>query len=215
MNPRSQVTAAAVAYGQAVIDLVNAVSVGPTDATGPVGLTGLTGPSGETGPTGATGPRGATGPAGPAGRDGRDGSTGPTGPPGAVGATGPRGATGPSGPIGATGPTGATGPAGPGGAVLDLIGDVNGKVAVMMDDMIDTAGISVWFHLNNCWKLASRFKPCLVTGPVQNRFDFVGWDQISILLSIGTIAKGAALLHQEGAREVYACSTHAVFRRTG
>ena len=28
----------------------------------------------------------------------------------------------------------------------------------------------------------------------------------------GTIAKGAALLHQEGAREVYACSTHAVFR---
>lgn len=29
---------------------------------------------------------------------------------------------------------------------------------------------------------------------------------------IGTITKGAALLHQEGAREVYACSTHAVFR---
>lgn len=29
---------------------------------------------------------------------------------------------------------------------------------------------------------------------------------------IGTIAKGAALLHQEGAREVYACCTHAVFR---
>lgn len=28
----------------------------------------------------------------------------------------------------------------------------------------------------------------------------------------GTIAKGAALLHQEGAREVYACTTHAVFR---
>ncbi|XP_072962960.1 ribose-phosphate pyrophosphokinase 1-like [Typha angustifolia] len=50
--------------------------------------------------------------------------------------------------------------------VLNLIGDVKGKVAVMVDDMIDTAG---------------------------------------------TIAKGAALLHQEGAREVYACSTHAVF----
>jgi len=29
---------------------------------------------------------------------------------------------------------------------------------------------------------------------------------------VGTIAKGAALLHQEGAREVYACTTHAVFR---
>ena len=32
------------------------------------------------------------------------------------------------------------------------------------------------------------------------------------LVVTGTIAKGAALLHQEGAREVYACSTHAVFR---
>ncbi|XWS38716.1 hypothetical protein CRYUN_Cryun19dG0154600 [Craigia yunnanensis] len=50
--------------------------------------------------------------------------------------------------------------------VMNLIGDVKGKVAVMVDDMIDTAG---------------------------------------------TIAKGAALLHQEGAREVYACCTHAVF----
>ncbi|XP_016478361.2 ribose-phosphate pyrophosphokinase 1 [Nicotiana tabacum] len=49
--------------------------------------------------------------------------------------------------------------------VMNLIGDVKGKVAVMVDDMIDTAG---------------------------------------------TIAKGAALLHQEGAREVYACCTHAV-----
>ena len=51
--------------------------------------------------------------------------------------------------------------------VMNLIGDVKGKVAVMVDDMIDTAG---------------------------------------------TIAQGAALLHQEGAREVYACCTHAVFR---
>ncbi|XP_042061345.1 ribose-phosphate pyrophosphokinase 1 [Salvia splendens] len=50
--------------------------------------------------------------------------------------------------------------------VMNLIGDVRGKVAVMVDDMIDTAG---------------------------------------------TIANGAALLHQEGAREVYACTTHAVF----
>uniref|UniRef100_A0A2P2KZ76 ribose-phosphate diphosphokinase n=2 Tax=Rhizophora mucronata TaxID=61149 RepID=A0A2P2KZ76_RHIMU len=50
--------------------------------------------------------------------------------------------------------------------VMNLIGDVKGKVAVVVDDMIDTAG---------------------------------------------TISKGAALLHQEGAREVYACSTHAVF----
>ncbi|XP_075522941.1 ribose-phosphate pyrophosphokinase 2, chloroplastic isoform X3 [Primulina tabacum] len=50
--------------------------------------------------------------------------------------------------------------------VMNLIGDVKGKVAVMVDDMIDTAG---------------------------------------------TIAKGAAFLHEEGAREVYACCTHAVF----
>jgi len=33
-----------------------------------------------------------------------------------------------------------------------------------------------------------------------------------LICLIGTIAKGAALLHQEGAREVYACTTHAVFR---
>ncbi|XP_048500790.1 ribose-phosphate pyrophosphokinase 2, chloroplastic isoform X2 [Beta vulgaris subsp. vulgaris] len=51
--------------------------------------------------------------------------------------------------------------------VMNLIGDVRGKVAVMVDDMIDTAG---------------------------------------------TITKGAELLHEEGAREVYACCTHAVFR---
>ncbi|EPS60321.1 ribose-phosphate pyrophosphokinase 1, partial [Genlisea aurea] len=50
--------------------------------------------------------------------------------------------------------------------VMNLIGDVKGKVAVMVDDMIDTAG---------------------------------------------TITEGAALLHKEGAREVYACCTHAVF----
>ncbi|XP_068666268.1 ribose-phosphate pyrophosphokinase 1-like isoform X2 [Aristolochia californica] len=52
------------------------------------------------------------------------------------------------------------------GQVMNLIGDVRGKVAIMVDDMIDTAG---------------------------------------------TITKGAQLLHQEGAREVYACCTHAVF----
>lgn len=35
-----------------------------------------------------------------------------------------------------------------------------------------------------------------------------------MLMNIGTITKGAALLHQEGAREVYACCTHAVLRYT-
>ncbi|MGK7934128.1 MAG: ribose-phosphate pyrophosphokinase [Microcystaceae cyanobacterium] len=50
--------------------------------------------------------------------------------------------------------------------VLNLIGDVKGKTAVLVDDMIDTAG---------------------------------------------TIVEGARLLRKEGARQVYACATHAVF----
>lgn len=50
--------------------------------------------------------------------------------------------------------------------VLNLIGDVEGKTAVLVDDMIDTAG---------------------------------------------TILEGARLLREEGARQVYACATHAVF----
>ncbi len=50
--------------------------------------------------------------------------------------------------------------------VMNLIGDVKGKTAVLVDDMIDTAG---------------------------------------------TICEGARLLRREGARQVYACATHAVF----
>ncbi len=50
--------------------------------------------------------------------------------------------------------------------VMNVIGDVKGKTAVLVDDMIDTAG---------------------------------------------TIAAGAKILRQEGARQVYACATHAVF----
>ena len=50
--------------------------------------------------------------------------------------------------------------------VMNLIGDVEGKTAVLVDDMIDTAG---------------------------------------------TIYEGARFLRQEGARQVYACATHAVF----
>lgn len=50
--------------------------------------------------------------------------------------------------------------------VLNVIGDVAGKTAVLVDDMIDTAG---------------------------------------------TIVEGARLLKAEGARQVYACATHAVF----
>lgn len=50
--------------------------------------------------------------------------------------------------------------------VLNVIGDVAGKTAVLVDDMIDTGG---------------------------------------------TISEGAKLLREEGAREVYACATHAVF----
>jgi ribose-phosphate pyrophosphokinase len=50
--------------------------------------------------------------------------------------------------------------------VMNVIGDVSGKTAVLVDDMIDTAG---------------------------------------------TILEGAKLLRKEGARQVYACATHAVF----
>ncbi|EHJ14155.1 Ribose-phosphate pyrophosphokinase [Crocosphaera watsonii WH 0003] len=50
--------------------------------------------------------------------------------------------------------------------VMNVIGDVKGKTAVLVDDMIDTAG---------------------------------------------TITEGAKLLREEGARQVYACATHAVF----
>jgi len=49
--------------------------------------------------------------------------------------------------------------------VFNVIGDVKGKTAVLVDDMIDTAG---------------------------------------------TMAEGARLLRREGARQVYACATHAV-----
>jgi ribose-phosphate pyrophosphokinase len=50
--------------------------------------------------------------------------------------------------------------------VLNVVGDVAGKTAVLVDDMIDTGG---------------------------------------------TICGGARLLREEGARQVYACATHAVF----
>jgi len=50
--------------------------------------------------------------------------------------------------------------------VFNVIGDVEGKTAVLVDDMIDTGG---------------------------------------------TIFEGAKLLREEGARQVYACATHAVF----
>jgi ribose-phosphate pyrophosphokinase len=50
--------------------------------------------------------------------------------------------------------------------VMNVIGDVKGKTAVMVDDLIDTAG---------------------------------------------TMIEGAKILREEGARQVYACATHAVF----
>lgn len=50
--------------------------------------------------------------------------------------------------------------------VMNVVGDVEGKTAVLVDDMIDTAG---------------------------------------------TISEAARLLRKEGARQVYACATHAIF----
>ncbi len=50
--------------------------------------------------------------------------------------------------------------------VMNVIGEVRGKTAILVDDMIDTAG---------------------------------------------TITEAAKLLHREGAKQVYACATHAIF----
>jgi ribose-phosphate pyrophosphokinase len=50
--------------------------------------------------------------------------------------------------------------------VMNVIGDVSGKTAILVDDMIDTGG---------------------------------------------TITEGAKMLRSQGARQVYACATHAVF----
>jgi ribose-phosphate pyrophosphokinase len=88
---------------------------------------------------------------------------------------------------------------------MNLIGDVKGKVAVMVDDMIDTAGES---HIP--WLAeplsCSFFSFIYIQLFIDKIFMF------SFAPFLGTIAKGAELLHQEGAREVYACTTHAVFR---
>ena len=50
--------------------------------------------------------------------------------------------------------------------VMNLIGEVEGKVAIMLDDMIDTGG---------------------------------------------TLVAGAKLLRDQGAKDIYACATHAIF----
>ena len=72
--------------------------------------------------------------------------------------------------------------------VMNLIGDVDGKVAVLVDDMIDTAGACP--HT-----AAGRASPRLTAE----------------LTGAGTITNAARVLQREGAREVYACATHAVF----
>ena len=75
----------------------------------------LVGPKGEPGPAGVAGRDGFIGMNGQDGKDGIDGAPGPIGPqgiPGAQGATGAQGVAGPVGPAGARGPAGAAGASG-------------------------------------------------------------------------------------------------------
>ncbi|KAG6750226.1 hypothetical protein POTOM_047320 [Populus tomentosa] len=91
--------------------------------------------------------------------------------------------------------------------VMNLIGDVKGKVAVMVDDMIDTAG-EFCSNLICCPYLDTVVKVISTTHEDDSQKAEV---MVFTGPAVGTITKGAALLHQEGAREVYACTTHAVF----
>ncbi|KAJ8643572.1 hypothetical protein MRB53_005320 [Persea americana] len=86
--------------------------------------------------------------------------------------------------------------------VMNLIGDVKGKVAVMVDDMIDTAG--------EFKSLMDSFTCKLISHAVCT---FLHLDVVigNNMMNSGTITSAAALLHQEGAKAVYACCTHAVF----
>jgi ribose-phosphate pyrophosphokinase len=83
---------------------------------------------------------------------------------------------------------------------MHLIGDVKGKVAIMVDDMIDTAGWQSVLFPNFFWFI--HISRCIPS----NIYFFC------IIIEPGTITSAAALLKQEGAEAVYACCTHAVFR---
>lgn len=132
--------------------------------------------------------------------------------------------------------------------VMNLIGDVKGKVAVMLDDMIDTAGgldyiyWTLWLATNWSWfsllpfrrdvnvncsdlsvllySLRGNMLPSIIVTLkfvkcLNKNFHhsfYINFLKFLLLLLLGTIAKGAALLHDVGAREVYACCSHAVFR---
>jgi len=130
--------------------------------------------------------------------------------------------------------------------VMNVIGDVRGKVAVLVDDMIDTAGArrSLWLlwmrapgapaalrmiaHAGRVregrrasalprmcgrpsWEVPRRLWQhqlgCEPASAGQN----AGGDRLRRARGAGTITNAARVLHAEGAREVYACATHAVF----
>ena len=144
--------------------------------------------------------------------------------------------------------------------VMNLIGDVRGKVAVLVDDMIDTAGELGCGVVGGGWGgVVVRALPTVWgwwvgvrcrgegSGPEVRAWQQVeeqqqqqqqqarrlpGWRRASrparqtaahpaarppslslplCRLPAGTITNAAKVLHVEGAREVYACATHAVF----
>ena len=88
--------------GDANLNQVLALLVGPQGEPGPVGVAGRDGFIGMNGQDGRDGIDGAPGPIGP---QGIPGIAGTTGTPGVAGAPGPAGARGPAGPAGASGAT--------------------------------------------------------------------------------------------------------------
>ena len=86
----------------------------------------LVGPQGEPGPVGVAGRDGFIGMNGQDGRDGIDGAPGPIGPQGIPGIPGVAGAPGIAGATGARGPSGPAGPAGASGATVLAIVVANG-----------------------------------------------------------------------------------------
>jgi hypothetical protein len=86
----------------------------------------LVGPQGEPGPVGVAGRDGFIGMNGQDGRDGIDGAPGPIGPQGSPGLTGAAGTQGVAGAAGARGPAGPAGPAGASGATVLAIVVANG-----------------------------------------------------------------------------------------
>lgn len=90
--------------------------------------------------------------------------------------------------------------------VMNLIGDVRDKVAVLVDDMIDTAG-------EQATPVPPKVRPGTTARPdrLSRHLSFGNTTLRHIHSSAGTITNAAKVLKSSGAREIYVCATHAVF----